>query len=178
MGTSLLEVTMIRPGTGITSSMGRKTVWSTPTGTTVIRSGATSICAAMSWREFCETVTTAGSARATRTCMPRNPNQRRVVKRCQGFVVCERASWRSTVIGWCSVVNRGHPSSTISSIPRPRHWLSCTTSNSSRRCASCWRARSEKASGSPKPAVHMMPNSAQSSRDVNSLGCGTRKGSG
>ena len=30
---------MIRPGTGVTSSNGRNTVWSTPTGTTVIRSG-------------------------------------------------------------------------------------------------------------------------------------------
>ena len=110
MGTSLLEVTMIRPGTGVTSSRGRKTVWSTPTGTTVIRSGATPICAAMSVREFCETVTTAGRARATRTCMPRKPNQRRVVKRCHGFVVWDSASWRSTVIGWCSVVSSGHPS--------------------------------------------------------------------
>ena len=69
---------MMRPGTGVTSLMGRNTVWSTPTGTTVIRSGATLICAAMSRREFCDTVTTAGSARATRTCMRRNPNQRRV----------------------------------------------------------------------------------------------------
>ena len=38
MGTSDDEVTMIRPGTGSTSSRGRNTVWSTPTGTTVIRS--------------------------------------------------------------------------------------------------------------------------------------------
>ncbi len=48
MGTSLLDVTMMRPGTGETSSKGRKTVWSTPTGTTVMRSGGTSIWAAMS----------------------------------------------------------------------------------------------------------------------------------
>ncbi len=178
MGTSLLEVTMIRPGTGVTSSKGRNTVWSTPTGTTVIRSGATSIWATMSWREFCDTVTTAGSARATRTCMPRKPNHRLVVKRCQGFVVCERASWRSTVIGWCSVVSSGHPSETMPSMPVPRHWLSCTTSKSSRRRASSWRARKENASGSPKPAVHMIANSVQSSRDVNSRRCGTRNGSG
>ena len=65
--------------------------------------------------------------------MPRNPNQRRVVKRCHGFVVCDRASWRSTVMGWCSVVSSGQPSSTMPSMPLPRHWLSCTTSNSSRR---------------------------------------------
>ena len=178
MGTSLLEVTMIRPGTGVTPSSGRKTVWSTPTGTTVIRSGATPICAAMSVREFCDTVTTAGRARATRTCIPRKPNQRRVVKVCHGFVVWDRASWRSTVMGWCRVVSRGHPSATMPSMPVPRHWLSCTTSNSSRRSANSRRARSEKASGSPKPAVHMMPNSSQSSREVNSRRCGTRNGSG
>ena len=46
-------------------------------GTTVMRSGRTCICAAMSLREDCETVTTAGRARATRTCMPKKPNQRR-----------------------------------------------------------------------------------------------------
>ena len=128
--------------------------------------------------EFCETVTTAGRARATRSCMPRKPNQRRVVKRCQGLVVCDSASWRSTVMGWCSVVSRGHPSSTMPSMPLPRHWLSWTTSNSSRRWASSWRARSEKARGSPKPAVHMMANSIQSSRDVNSLRCGHPEGVG
>ena len=178
MGTSLDDVTMIRPGSGVTSSMGRNTVWSTPTGTTVMRSGRTCICAAMSLREDCETVTTAGRARATRTCMPKNPNQRLVVKRCHGFVVCERASWRSTVIGWCRVVNSGHPSSTMPSIPVPRHWLSWTTSKSPRRSASSRRTRREKASGSPNPAVHMMPNSTQSSRLVNSRGWGTRKGSG
>ena len=60
IGTSLLEVTMMRPGTGVTSSKGRNTVWSTPTGTTVMRSGATPIWAAMSCREFCDTVTPPG----------------------------------------------------------------------------------------------------------------------
>ena len=51
IGTSLLEVTMMRPGTGAISDGGRKTVWSTPTDTTVMRSGRTCICAAMSWRD-------------------------------------------------------------------------------------------------------------------------------
>ena len=51
IGTSLEDVTMIRPGAGVTSSRGRNTVWSTPTGTTVMRSGRTSICAAMSRRD-------------------------------------------------------------------------------------------------------------------------------
>ena len=53
IGTSLDEVTMSRPGIGWTPSIGRKTVWSTPTGTTVIRSDATPICAAMSVRDDC-----------------------------------------------------------------------------------------------------------------------------
>ena len=60
--------------------------------------GRTSICAAMSRRDESETVTTAGRARATRSCMPKKPYQRRVVKRCQGFVVWDRSSSRSTVM--------------------------------------------------------------------------------
>ena len=40
MGTSALAVVMIRPGTRAMWGSGRKWVWSTPTGTTVIRSGA------------------------------------------------------------------------------------------------------------------------------------------
>ena len=49
IGTSLEEVTMIRPGNrlDVVDGAGRR-VWSTPTGTTVIRSGATPIWAAMS----------------------------------------------------------------------------------------------------------------------------------
>ncbi len=90
IGTSLLEVTMMRPTWGVTSSRGRNTVWSTPTGTTVIRSGRTPSWAAMSLREFSDTVTTAGSARATRTCIRRKPNQRRWVKVCHGFDVCAK----------------------------------------------------------------------------------------
>ena len=53
---------MIRPGTGSTSGWGRNTVWSTPTGTTVIRSSSTPICAAMSTFDDSETVTTRGRA--------------------------------------------------------------------------------------------------------------------
>ena len=86
MGTSLEDVTMSRPGTGSTSGDGRNTVWSTPTGTTVMRSGSTPIWATMSVRDDSDTVTMAGSRRATRTCMRRKPNQRRVVNFCQGLV--------------------------------------------------------------------------------------------
>ena len=79
MGTSLDEVTMRRPGTGVAPARGRKTLWSTPTGTTVIRSSCTPIWAAMSAREDSDTVTMAGRRRATRTCIRRKPNHRRVV---------------------------------------------------------------------------------------------------
>ena len=92
IGTSLDDVTMRRPGTGFSSGRGLNTVWSTPTGTTVIRSGATPIWLTMSVREDSETVTTAGSRRATRTCIRRKPNHRRVVNCCHGLVVWLRAS--------------------------------------------------------------------------------------
>ena len=81
MGTSLEDVTMIRPGTRGRSGRGRNTVWSTPTGTTVMRAGSTPIWAAMSLLEDSDTVTIRGSCLATRICMPRNPNQRRWVRR-------------------------------------------------------------------------------------------------
>ena len=68
------------------------TVWSTPTGTTVMRSGSTPIWATMSVLDDSDTVTMAGSRRATRTCMRRKPNQRRVVNLCQGLDAWSRAS--------------------------------------------------------------------------------------
>ena len=117
IGTSLDEVTISRPGRGSTSGRGRNTVWSTPTGTTVMRSGRTPIWAEMSVREDSETVTIAGRRRATRSCIRRKPNHRWVVAHCQGLVTWASASWRSTVIGWCRVVSRGHPSSSIPSMP-------------------------------------------------------------
>ena len=82
MGTSLEDVTMIRPGTrGRFRARGRNTVWSTPTGTTVIRSGPPPSGAAMSTLEDSDTVTMRGSCWATLICIPRNPNQRRWVRR-------------------------------------------------------------------------------------------------
>ena len=53
---------MIRPGRRGRSGRGRKTLWSTPTGTTVMRAGSTPIWAAMSFLEDSETVTTRGSS--------------------------------------------------------------------------------------------------------------------
>ena len=81
MGTSLDDVTMRRPGMRGRSGRGRKTVWSTPTGTTVMRAGSTPIWAAMSVLDDSDTVTMRGSCRATRICMPRKPNHRRWVRR-------------------------------------------------------------------------------------------------
>ena len=159
IGTSDDDVTMIRPGTGSTSAWGRKTVWSTPTGTTVIRWMSTPIWSAMSTFDDSDTVTTRGRARATLTCIRRKPNQRRWVNCCQGLVAWLSASWRSTVIGWCSVVSSGQPSSIIPRMPLPRHWLSWTRSNSWRRPARRRRARRLNVQGSGKPAVHITPNS-------------------
>ena len=103
--------------TGSTSSRGRNTVWSTPTGTTVIRSVSTPIWALMSVFDDWETVMIRGRDRATFTCMRRKPNQRRWLNCCHGLVVWLRASWRSTVIGWWRVSRTGHPSSIIPWMP-------------------------------------------------------------
>ena len=71
---------MRRPFFLTTSSYGRKTVWSTPTGTTVSRSSGTCICALMSILELCETVRTAGSCfdRAHLHAQEAEPAPRRV----------------------------------------------------------------------------------------------------
>src|SRR5665213_313224 len=66
IGTSLLEVTIRRPFFFTTSLYGLKTLWSTPTGTTVSRSSATPIWALMSILELCDTVNTAGNCFTTR----------------------------------------------------------------------------------------------------------------
>jgi len=79
---------MIRPGMGSTSSNGRNTVWSTPTGTMVMRSVSTPIWAVMSVLDDWETVMMRASDRATLTCIRRNPNQRRWLNCCHGLVVC------------------------------------------------------------------------------------------
>ena len=179
MGTSEDEVTMSRPGRLATSASGRNTVWSTPTGTTVSRSRGTCIWRLMSMREFAETVSTAGSSRATRTCMRRKPNHRRVVNRCHAPSAWSRAIERSTVIGWWSVSSSGQPRRCSSRIPEPRHWLSWTRSNSSRL-----RGRARSGSGASTRGARrtrrrsIVVNSTTSVSEVNSRRAGIRKGSG
>ena len=176
IGTSELVVVMSRPGTRATSGIGWKSCGSTPTGTMCSRSARTSICFTMSRLLDSDTVTTRGIARATFICMPRNPYQRRSVKRRHALVACSRSRSRSTVIGWCSVASTGQPSSIIPSRPEPRHWLSWMRSKSARRGSSSRRARRLNVYGSGKPAEHMMANSWRSIVVLNSHGHGTRNG--
>ena len=63
-------------------------------------------------------------------------------------------------------------------MPRPKHWLSWTTSKRPARAARARRARRLKVSGSGNPAVHMSPNSSASIHVRNSAGAGMRNGSG
>ncbi|PQM44452.1 hypothetical protein C1Y40_05389 [Mycobacterium talmoniae] len=72
----------------------------------------------------------------------------------------------------------GSPPAAILRSPVPKHWLSWTTSNSSRRAASSRAARRLKVRGSGNPAVHIVASSSRSIRSRISLGCGTRNGSG
>ena len=81
MGTSALAVVMMRPRTRATSGTGRKRRVSTPTGTTLRRSGSTPICATTSAADDDDTVMTRGSRAATCFCMPRKPYQRRRLSR-------------------------------------------------------------------------------------------------
>ena len=101
------------------------------------------------------------------------------MKRCQALVVWSRASWRSTVIGWCSVVRSGQPSSIKPSMPGAEALVVVDEVElAAPGPASTLRMRWEKASGSPKPAEHMTANSVRAARSRNSRGCGTRNGSG
>ena len=170
MGTSALAVVMIRPGTRAMRGRGRKWVWSTPTGTTVIRSSRTPSCSAMSRLDDSETVMIRGSLRTTRICMRRNPNQRRSVSLRMGEVAWDSSRSRSTVIGWCTVATTGKPSSSRPRMPLARHWLSCTMSKSPRRSRRTRRTRMPKVRGSGKPAVHMSANSITSASEWNSRG--------
>ena len=66
-----------------TSSSGRNSSWSTPTGTTCMRSRGTPWSVWMSSNEFCDTVMTRVIREATRVCILVNPYQRALEKRCQ-----------------------------------------------------------------------------------------------
>ena len=130
------EVTMMRPGTGVTSSRGRNTVWSTPTGTTVIRSGVDAhlggdvVARVLRHREH-------GRERARHADLhaeeaepaPRGEALPRVGRVRQGQLAVDRDR---VVQGGQAAASRPRP---CRACPVPRHWLSCTTSKSSRRSA-------------------------------------------
>ena len=172
MGTSLEEVTIRRPGTGTTSSMGRNTVWSTPTGTTVMRSGSTPIWAAMSVRDDCDTVRMAGSRRATRTCMPQEaepPPGGEALPGVGGVVEGQLA------VDGDRVVQRGEQRPPVldhAEHARAEALVVVDEVEVAPARGQQPRARREYGQGSPKPAVHMTANSRASRRSVNSRGCG------
>ena len=161
IGTSDDEVTMIRPGTGSTSAVGRKTVWSTPTGTTVIRSGrrppSAPRCPPSTTRD---TVTTRGRARATRTCMREEPEPAPLG---EALPRVRRVAERELAVDGDRVVQRRRAAASRRRSSRGCRCrgTGCRGRGRTRRgrAASKRRARREKVHGSGKPAVHMTPNS-------------------
>ena len=57
----------------------------------------------MSWIEFSLTTTMRGIREATRPCILTNEYQRPTEHRLRRFGAWSISSWRSLVIGWCSV---------------------------------------------------------------------------
>ena len=174
-GTSALAIAMIRLRTRF--SLGRNSSVSTPSGTTCSWSGDTAKSSAMSAADEDDTVSSSGIWRATCFCISAKPYHLRT----NGFrhhFAAATSTTRSRVIGWCTVATTGSPSSAIASSPSPRLWLSCTTSNSSRRSARIRATRRQNVFGSGKPAVHVVSSSSRSMRSWISLGRGTRNGSG
>ena len=93
-----------------------------------------------------DTVSRSGIWRATCFCILQNPYHLCT----NGFRhhrAAARSSDRSRVMGWCTVATTGSPASAMVSRPVPRLWLSCTTSNSSRRSASSRAARRRESAG-------------------------------
>ena len=131
----------------------------------------------MSVAEVDETVSSSGIWRATSFCISAKPYHRRT-SGLRHHRAAATSRTRSRVIGWCTVATTGRPSSAIFSRPVPRHWLSCTTSKSSRRSASIRAARRLNVFGSGKPAVQVVSSSSRSMRVLISLGHGMRNGSG
>ena len=166
---------MIRPGIRGAAAGANRSV-STPSGTVCSCSGSTPKSSAISAADDDDTVTRSGMRRATRFCMVAKPYQRRTAG-LRHQRAAARSRSRSRVIGWCTVATTGRYRA-MSNNPVPRHWLSCTTSNSSRRAESSLAARRLKVRGSGKPAVHMVASSRASMRSRISRGWGTRNGSG
>ena len=94
----------------------------------------------MSVADVDDTVSSSGIWRATFFCISAKPYHRRT-NGLRHHAAAATSSTRSRVIGWCTVATTGRPRSAIFSKPVPRHWLSCTTSKSSRRSASSRAAR-------------------------------------
>jgi hypothetical protein len=114
-GWSALAVAMIRPGT-LGTDGGTKTSCSTPTGMTRILAGSTPKSVTMSSKEFSLTVMRLGIRRTTRPCMARKPYQRLL----ESFLrsgLAARSSFRSTVIGWCTLAMTGIPARCMRSMP-------------------------------------------------------------
>ena len=174
-GTSALAMAMIRLrtrcGDGWNSSV------STPSGTTWSWSALTAKSSAMSAADVEDTVTNSGISRATVFCISANPYHRRT-SGLRHHLAAATSRTRSRVMGWCTVATTGRPDRAMDSSPVPRHWLSCTTSKSSRRSASSRAARRLKVLGSGKAAVQVANSSCRSIRVLISLGIGMRNGSG
>ena len=132
-GTSALAIAMMRLRTRC--SAGLNSSVSTPSGTTCSCSGDTPKSSAMSAADVDDTVSSSGIRRATSFCISANPYHRRT-SGLRHHRAAATSSTRSRVIGWCTVATTGSPAPAIFSRPVPRHWLSWTTSKSSRRSAS------------------------------------------
>ena len=117
MVTSAEAVVMSRPGTRSTSGSGRKMSWSTPTGTTCMRSLGTPWSRWMSSSELPDTVSTRVMRWATRDCILVKAYQRALVNRSQVLRACSISRRRSTVMGWWTVASTGRPSRSMASSP-------------------------------------------------------------
>ncbi len=176
IGASALAIATIRPGTR--GAVGGRNTSSTPSGITSIRSGSTWKSRAMSRREDSETVRIRPSCRATLPCMDRKPYQRQRLSFLRSVGAFAMSILRSKVIGWWMVVTSGSPMRSMSRIPWPSAWLSCTTSKSPARSRNSRATRLLNVRGSGKPAVHIVSTSCTSIRSRNSEGRGVRNGSG
>ena len=105
-----------RPGRS-TSGIGRNTSGSTPTGTTVIRSGGTRWSRLTSVFEDPDTVSTSGRRLATRVCILVKEYQRFFPKRSWRVLAWAISRRRSTVIGWWMVAMSGRPARRTPHIP-------------------------------------------------------------
>ncbi len=117
MVTSAEAVVISRPGMRATSSSGRNSSWSTPTGTTCMRSRGTWWSVWMSSKEFLDTVMTRLMREATRVCILVKAYQRALDRRWRVVSECSISRRRSTVMGWWMVASTGRPMRCMASRP-------------------------------------------------------------